>query len=233
MKYLKLFENTASYEAWKNSEEFVLPNVSYVEENTGVKFNPNVPVQQNLSVILNITDISSSTTVCYKTEAFSEMIIDGISMEPVQKYQFESTGKHVVEYVLIDKKHIPDYCFFQGPYYGALNVQYIDTLLIPEGVETMGYAILPQGQRYVKHIEFPSTFNGNPTILGDGHSALETITFKCPPENISLDLQFSCGTDTGEVIVYYPDKYDYSSIIEQLNTSSNGNAGVCVGNPIK
>lgn len=232
MKHLKKFNTTTEYDQFKSGSEFVLPNVSFVVESAGVKFNPNMPVQQNLQLIFNITDISSTTTVCYKTEAFSEMIVDGIIMEPVQKYQFTSTGEHVVEYVLIDKKHIPDNCFFQGPYYGALNVSYVDTLLIPEGVETIGYTLLGQGQRYVKHIEFPSTFKGIPTILGDSHQVLEAITFKCPPENILLDMvQINSGTDTGEVIVNYPDKYDYSSIIEQFNTLSN--SVVFVGNPIK
>ena len=32
MKYLKSFNDTASYEAWKNSEDYVLPNVSYTED---------------------------------------------------------------------------------------------------------------------------------------------------------------------------------------------------------
>ena len=33
MKHLKLFDNAASYEVWKNGEDYVTPNVSYVEEN--------------------------------------------------------------------------------------------------------------------------------------------------------------------------------------------------------
>ena len=37
MKYLKLFNDAASYEAWKNSEEYVLPNVIFSEE-TGVVY---------------------------------------------------------------------------------------------------------------------------------------------------------------------------------------------------
>lgn len=32
MKHLKLFNDTASYEAWKNSEDYILPNVSYTED---------------------------------------------------------------------------------------------------------------------------------------------------------------------------------------------------------
>ena len=33
MKYLKLFNYTTTYEIWKNGEDYVIPNVSYVEEN--------------------------------------------------------------------------------------------------------------------------------------------------------------------------------------------------------
>lgn len=33
MKHLKLFNDAASYEVWKNGEDYVAPNVSYVEEN--------------------------------------------------------------------------------------------------------------------------------------------------------------------------------------------------------
>jgi hypothetical protein len=39
MKHLKLFNDAASYEAFKNSEDFVTPNVSYIEEINEVKYN--------------------------------------------------------------------------------------------------------------------------------------------------------------------------------------------------
>lgn len=42
MKYLKYFTNESDYQTFKDSEEYITPNVSYVEEINGVKFNPNV-----------------------------------------------------------------------------------------------------------------------------------------------------------------------------------------------
>ena len=33
MKHLKLFDDAASYEVWKNGEDYVTPSVSYIEEN--------------------------------------------------------------------------------------------------------------------------------------------------------------------------------------------------------
>lgn len=47
MKHLKLFNDAVSYEAWKNSEEYVLPNVSYVVETEDVSFEPYVKTHPN------------------------------------------------------------------------------------------------------------------------------------------------------------------------------------------
>ena len=38
MKHLKLFDDAASYEVWKNGEDYVTPSVSYVEENDTIIF---------------------------------------------------------------------------------------------------------------------------------------------------------------------------------------------------
>lgn len=42
MKYLKQFANQSDYQAFKESEDYILPNVSFVEEINGVEFNPYV-----------------------------------------------------------------------------------------------------------------------------------------------------------------------------------------------
>jgi hypothetical protein len=43
MKHLKLFANEADYQAFKGSEDYVLPNVSYIVETEDVSFDPCVP----------------------------------------------------------------------------------------------------------------------------------------------------------------------------------------------
>ena len=45
MKHLKLFNDTVSYETWKNSEGFVLPNVSYIEETKGIWYEPSITIE--------------------------------------------------------------------------------------------------------------------------------------------------------------------------------------------
>lgn len=51
MKHLKLFENTTSYESWKNSDGYVLPNVSYVVEAKSVGYEPAPPVKVDVGDI--------------------------------------------------------------------------------------------------------------------------------------------------------------------------------------
>ena len=39
-KYLKIFETTSEYEAYKNSEEYILPNISCIKENNSIYAEP-------------------------------------------------------------------------------------------------------------------------------------------------------------------------------------------------
>ena len=43
MKYLKKFNVASEYDVFKESEGYILPNVSYVVENERVNFNPYIP----------------------------------------------------------------------------------------------------------------------------------------------------------------------------------------------
>lgn len=43
MKYLKYFEQASAYEAYKNGSDYVLPNISYVEEAKDVSYKPKAP----------------------------------------------------------------------------------------------------------------------------------------------------------------------------------------------
>ena len=62
-KYLKLFNDTASYEAWKNGEDYVLPNVSYTESGD-LYYNAYVaPASPNIVVVYNVTDATREYTL--------------------------------------------------------------------------------------------------------------------------------------------------------------------------
>lgn len=43
MKYLKLFETTSDFDAFKNSDEWITPNISYIMENDIINYNSYIP----------------------------------------------------------------------------------------------------------------------------------------------------------------------------------------------
>ena len=75
MKHLKLFENTNAYQAWKNSEDYVLPNVSYVVETDYVNFDPYVFVDMRDNY-LTIEALEDGLTASLSVNA-CEYCIDG------------------------------------------------------------------------------------------------------------------------------------------------------------
>ena len=48
MKYIKKFEKISQFEDFKNGSEWITPNVSYIVENKGCKFQPYIPPPQKI-----------------------------------------------------------------------------------------------------------------------------------------------------------------------------------------
>lgn len=61
MKYLKYFDNTSAYEAYKNGSNYILPNVSYIVETKVVNYEPKLEVGKYKIGILSKKDISKLT----------------------------------------------------------------------------------------------------------------------------------------------------------------------------
>ena len=105
MKYLKHFETSAQYDAFKDSEEFILPNVTYVVENSNVYYQPYVePVSPNYVLTFDVQNISQETKILhdYALSAFSSMIVDGVEMPVDCYYQFDTIGLHTVEFIFAE-----------------------------------------------------------------------------------------------------------------------------------
>ena len=47
MKHLKLFDDAASYDVWKNGEDYVTPSVSYVEENDTIFYEAEEEITED------------------------------------------------------------------------------------------------------------------------------------------------------------------------------------------
>ena len=81
MKHLKLFDNAASYEVWKNGEDYVTPNVSYVEENDTIFYESEEEfTEDELLYYYNGTDTDyriNLTTLKVKKYQYDEQIEEG------------------------------------------------------------------------------------------------------------------------------------------------------------
>lgn len=138
MKYLKYFKDASVYEAYKNSDDYVLPNVSYIEDSNVVMYNPksiNPNVKPNANRVICTYDASDSQWGVslfnyYGWDTFSSMFIDGVQKDKETSYLFESGGLHTVEFVLYDEKIIGDYAFLEC---GKLT-----SVVIPDSVTNIG-----------------------------------------------------------------------------------------------
>lgn len=84
MKHLKLFKTVQDKEAWKNGENYITPNVIYINENDVVEYNSNHLSALSLQTftaypevankIMNIFNKYSSN---YENDAVMSIIIDG------------------------------------------------------------------------------------------------------------------------------------------------------------
>ena len=114
-KYLKSFNSHSEYQQYIQSNDKVLPNVSYCKDNDEVHYNPWV--ETRVVAKFNVTDTSSATDIMYNdaTSQFSEIEIDGV-VQPsvVSSYTFDTTGEHTVKYTLSDPT-----CIGEGAFYGC------------------------------------------------------------------------------------------------------------------
>lgn len=117
-KYLKSFNSHSEYQQYIQSNDKVLPNVSYCKDNDEVHYNPWV--ETRVVAKFNVTDTSSATDIMYNdaTSQFSEIEIDGV-VQPsvVSSYTFDTTGEHTVKYTLSDPT-----CIGEGAFYGCYRL---------------------------------------------------------------------------------------------------------------
>lgn len=190
MKHLKLFNDTASYETWKNSEDYVLPNVSYTEDGN-LYYNAYVaPASPNIVVTYNVPDGDYlGRQVCgnYAGNNITTMIVDGVEMDFEYSGVFETYGKHTIEFVLDDKTTMPRGMFIDNP---AIN--WIEKIELPATLTNYTFNIKCNVST-VKEIIFNSK------------TAPSSVTWK----NVDYDSHVDC-------VIKYPKGSDYSSVINTL-----------------
>ncbi|MBO7417465.1 MAG: leucine-rich repeat protein [Bacteroidaceae bacterium] len=152
-KYLKLFQNHNGYTAYTaDTENFLLPNVSYCIEQDEVHFNPyNEPSQGLVFIATYNQDQSMEPVFLYAYYAeegdeewwirgidmFSKIEIDGVevSIEAIDSdegyYTFTSQGEHTVRYTLKEGvTNVKDWAF--------ADCVSLTSMIIPNGVTSIG-----------------------------------------------------------------------------------------------
>ena len=116
-KYIKLFETHDDYLDFTETEDFVLPNVSYCEDRTDeVHYNPLVVVEP-LIMVYNVEDSQYAEKPIFSNNIQADAIFDKIEIDGVEipieysSYDFGTVGNHTVAYTLHDPTTIPEYCF--------------------------------------------------------------------------------------------------------------------------
>ena len=98
-RYLKSFGMDSERLTYEDSENYIEPYVSYVDENDSVHYNK---VETKLVVYYDIQDISAPTTIWtnYDGGVVKSIEVDGTLLDSslTTTYQFDSVGEHIIKY---------------------------------------------------------------------------------------------------------------------------------------
>lgn len=132
MKHLKKFNTTTEYDQFKSGSEFVLPNVSFVENSDVVYFNPFTEAKETRIVCTyNVTSTTSNTGLCQNPSRFISMEVDGILLDSITTgYKFDTEGEHTVKFELADSTSIGNAAFA-----GCRN---LTSVSIPDSITSIG-----------------------------------------------------------------------------------------------
>ena len=109
MKYLKYFKTDADYQNYFNSDDFVTPNVSYVEDADVVYYNP---IKSIIYATYSATD--DNKLAIANTSNVKSLKVNGNNVSFGNAYYFESNGKYEVEIELIDDSVITGVIYDEG-----------------------------------------------------------------------------------------------------------------------
>ena len=137
-KYLKSFETHSQYEAFTQTEDFILPNICYCEDQTDVVHYNDI--ETRIIATFNLQSAGSTRLYFWSdyeygqvfgVNMFSNIEIDGVSvsvtdLDTAHGMYNLSSGQHTVAYTLINSSEIPYDAFY--------DCTDINTVSIPEGV---------------------------------------------------------------------------------------------------
>ena len=138
MEYLRLFENHSGYTEFKNSINFIKPNVSHCIEQNEMHYSPKIPyitININAEATENFTIATTHNISEYVDIALDDVSIIDDLFTNGNALGFEITnGEHALKYYFSDINHMPSIqSFFYNLDYRSK--QLYGTMIIPNGVK--------------------------------------------------------------------------------------------------
>ena len=102
MYNIKLFDLHSDYETYINSEDKILPNLSYCKDQNDTHLNE---IDNRVIATFNITDTTINTNILYfgVKSKIAKIEIDDVELSDVPyQYKFDTTGIHTIKYTLKD-----------------------------------------------------------------------------------------------------------------------------------
>ena len=217
-KYLKEFNTYSQYVTYRDTENYLRPNVSYCVDNNEVHYNYYDP---RVIAKFNVTRTSNATPIMYSsaTSRFNKIWIDGVEQNSViSSYTFSTTGEHTVKYELVNPTQMGTYCF--------QNCTAITYVAVPYTVTTVSnYAF--GGCTNLTHVKLGHGVTTMGSLVFNNCSALERITCFCKVAPSVLSQTFKNISSNGTLYVpkdstgynvwmgtgdYYLGKYNWTKV---------------------
>ena len=210
MKYLKLFETEALYDAFKEGDEYLLPNVSYIVETNSCEFQPYVePPKEYYVLVTYVTTSPNETAKIFDGTVASIVDYEGNEVtKSLSCYYitYPTAGEHIVR-INFDSPILSK---------GLSTNPFVKTVVVSDDMTELKKSCF----EYCSSLTDLVLGKGITTIgyyLCDGDNQLKTITCRATiAPTIDIQRTFTeCGALYGTL--YYPSGSNYSSWIRPQN----------------
>ena len=186
-KYLKLFNQDAEYHLFKESEEYILPNVSFIVESNSIAYNPFTETKSGV-IMARYNATEDNNRVVSDISNIKSLKINGENVVFDWDYCFSEIGEYDVEIELIDTTFIESETFY-GTCLTSIN--------IPDSVTTIGSDAFGDctSLPVEDNIRYADTY-----LVGAVDKSLSTYTIKEGTKWIGEAAFYGCSSLTSIVI---------------------------------